>query len=217
MITDSPLIVEPGTPATAAIIWLHGLGADGHDFADLPGVLTHKACSSTRFIFPHAPVRPITLNASMPMRGWYDITSLVRTDEQDSDGLMASQQYVEDMIDEQIQQGIAAERIVLGGFSQGGALALYAGARTRQPLAGVIALSGYLPDARRTPIAQDAPPILMMHGDQDDIVHPSLGKESADALKAGHYEVAYETYPVAHGICAQQFVSLSERLASWVA
>jgi phospholipase/carboxylesterase len=212
MITDNAIKIEPQGTADSTIIWLHGLGADGHDFADLPKALNHPSLKNTRCILPHAPLRPVTLNGSMPMRAWHDITSLTREGRQDLVGLEASHQLVEQLINEQIEQGIAANRILLGGFSQGGAQVLYSGTRTKHPIAGIIALSCYLPDPENTPAPTAKPPILMMHGTQDEVVLPEFGEESFQALQQNSYDVDFQRYDVGHGICPEQIIYLNDWL-----
>lgn len=217
MITDNPIQIEPRSTADSTLIWLHGLGADGHDFADLPGALNHINLQRTRYIFPHAPIRPVTLNGGFPMRAWYDITSLTREGRQDKAGLTASDQLVEQLIQAQLQAGIAAERIVLAGFSQGGAQALYSGTRSQHPLAGILGLSCYLPDAANTPTAKQHRPILLMHGNQDEVVLPEFGEESLRHLQQTNYPAKLKHYSVGHSICTEQIVDinawLGERLA----
>ncbi len=212
MITDNPLIIEPQTTADSAVIWLHGLGADGHDFADLPQALNHPNLKNTRFIFPNAPVRPITLNAGMPMRAWYDITSLTREGRQDLPGLQASHQVVEQLCAEQIKLGIDVSRIILGGFSQGGAQVLYSGTRTQHAIAGIVGLSCYLPDAANTPSPTSNRSILLMHGDLDEVVLPELGRESAELLQQKNYNLDFRRYSVGHGVCPEEVMHLNNWL-----
>lgn len=217
MITDNPLIIEPQITADSAIIWLHGLGADGHDFADLPKALSHPSLKNTRYIFPHAPVRPVTLNSGIPMRAWYDITSLTREGRQDLPGLQASHALVEQLIEKQIKHGIDASRIVLIGFSQGGAQALYSGTRAEQPIAGIAGLSCYLPDAENTPESAVNRPVLLMHGDLDDVVLPELGRESAEWLQQKNYNVDFKRYSIGHGVCPEEVMHLNNWLAQRLA
>ena len=132
---------ETGTAPQYCVIWLHGLGADGRDFADLPGMLNLPAQMSIRFLFPHAPMRPITLNGGMTMRGWYDVTGLEASRKEDLEGLQASSDLVTALIHQEVARGIPADQILLGGFSQGGALSLYLGLRYPNRLAGIVALS----------------------------------------------------------------------------
>lgn len=212
MITENILTIEPSTPADTTIIWLHGLGADGHDFASLARALNHPHLRNARFLFPHAPVRPVTLNGGMPMRAWFDITSLDRNAPLDQKGLAETHQFLEQLIDQQLQQGVSAERIVLGGFSQGCAQVLYSGTRTQHPIAGIIGLSGYLPDAANTPAASGDRPILLMHGDYDDIVMPEFGDISHEKLQELGYHVDYHRYPIGHGVCPEQIILINRWL-----
>ena len=216
MITENAIQIEPLTTADSAIIWLHGLGADGHDFADLPQAFHHPALKKTRYIFPHAPIRPVTLNGFMPMRAWYDITSLTREGRQDLIGLKASHTRIETLIQEQIDQGIDVKRIFLGGFSQGGAQVLYSGTRTKHPIAGIVGLSCYLPDKDNTPKPASNRSILIMHGDKDEVVLPELGRESAVHLQNLQYPVDFQHYAIAHSVCPEQVSYLNNWLGKQI-
>ncbi len=160
---------------------------------------------SARFIFPHAPVRPVTLNGGMPMRAWYDIISLTRGERQDEAGIRASAATLRGCVDAQIATGIPATRIVIAGFSQGGAIALHAAARLTTPLAGVMALSTYLPLERTVPVemtaAGRATPILMCHGQFDNVLALSLGSHSRDGLRGSGFTVEWHDYPMQHAVC----------------
>jgi phospholipase/carboxylesterase len=217
MITDNAVKIEPPKTADSSIIWLHGLGADGHDFASLPQSLSHPALENTRYIFPHAPVRPVTLNGFRPMRAWYDITSLTREGRQDVIGLEATHRWLEQLIQEQLNQDIPAKRILLGGFSQGGAQALYSGTRTTHRIAGIVGLSCYLPDKNNTPPSSSNRSILIMHGDDDDVVIPELGRESAEHLRALQYTVDFQRYRVAHTVHPEQLIYLNDWLGKQLA
>lgn len=208
--------LEPSVAANASVIWLHGLGADGHDFAPLVPELRLPAAIAARFIFPHAPVRPITINGGMRMRGWYDIVSLTRSDQQDGAGIRASAALVQDLIEREVAAGIARQRIVLAGFSQGGAIALHAGLRQAEPLAGILALSTYLP--LHTSIfteltaAGRATPILMCHGLYDNVLPLALGSSSRDGLRQLGCQVEWHDYPMQHQVCAEEV----DLIASWM-
>lgn len=208
--------LEPDVPANASVIWLHGLGADGNDFAPLVPELRLPAAIAARFIFPHAPVRPITINGGMRMRGWYDIVSLTRSDQQDSAGIRASAALVQDLIEREVAAGIARQRIVLAGFSQGGAIALHAGLRQAEPLAGILALSTYLP--LHTSIfteltaAGRATPILMCHGLYDNVLPLALGSSSRDGLRQLGCQVEWRDYPMQHQVCAEEV----DEIATWM-
>ncbi len=206
--TKAAVIIEPASPANAAVIWLHGLGADGHDFVPIVPELNLPAALATRFIFPHAPVRPVTLNGGMPMRAWYDIISLTRGEKQDEAGIRASAATLTACVDEQIAAGISPARIVIAGFSQGGAIALHAAVRLTTPLAGVMALSTYLPLDRTVPAeitpAGRATPILMCHGQFDDVLAMPLGSGSRDGLRGFGFTVEWHDYPMAHSVCPEE-------------
>src|SRR5690606_29799455 len=184
-----------GPEPTHSIIWLHGLGADGHDFEPIVPELQHPGLPALRFIFPHAPVRPVTLNQGMPMRAWYDLYGLDRDAREDIDGLRAARHAVTELIEQENRRGIPAERIVLAGFSQGCATALYTGLRHAEPLAGLIGLSGYLPlrntlPAERHP-ANAATPVFMAHGTMDMVVPMAYAETSRDAMLAQQQPVQW--------------------------
>ena len=197
--------VEPSGPARSAVILLHGLGADGHDFEP---VVPEFGLPGTRWVFPHAPVRPVTLNGGYPMRAWYDIVGLDRRSPEDEAGLAASADGVRALVEGEKERGIPAERIVLAGFSQGGALALHTALRHPERLGGVLALSTYLPLASRLADeahpANAAVPVFMAHGAYDMVVPPALGEGSRDALRARGYDVEWRTYPMPHSVCAEE-------------
>ncbi len=213
---DSPIIIEHGDNIDASVIWLHGLGADGSDFVPVVRELGLPASLQIRFIFPHAPVRPITINQGYRMRGWYDITSLDIANRDDEAGIMESAQILNRVCEEQINSGIAARRIIFAGFSQGGAIALYAGLRFPQQLGGIMALSTYLPMAERTvDEASDAnrdTPIFMAHGLQDDIVAYPFGEHSREQLKQLGHNVEWHTYPMGHSVCMEEIQAISHWL-----
>ncbi len=206
--------VEPRLAADAAIVLLHGLGADGHDFEsivpdlDLPGAV--------RFVFPHAPVRPVTVNGGYRMRAWYDILALDGRAGEDEGGIRESAAAVHALVQREIQRGVAAERIVLAGFSQGGALALHTALREPSRLGGAVALSSYLPLASALPAeahpANAALPIFMAHGSRDELLPLALGERSRDALRARGYDVEWHAYPMPHGLCAEEVA----RLRDWL-
>ncbi len=197
--------VEPSGPAGAAVILLHGLGADGHDFEP---VVPEFGLPGARWVFPHAPVRPVTLNGGYPMRAWYDIVGLDRRSPEDEAGLAASADGVRVLVAREKERGIPAARIVLAGFSQGGALALHTALRHPERLGGILALSTYLPLASRLADeahpANAAVPVFMAHGAYDMVVPPALGEGSRDALLARGYDVEWRTYPMPHSVCAEE-------------
>jgi phospholipase/carboxylesterase len=210
--SDNAVRLEPAQPAQAALILLHGLGADGHDFVPIAGELDLPQADTLRFIFPHAPVRPITLNGGMRMRGWYDILGLDRESLQDAAGIGASAAIAQAFIDEQAAAGIPRQRIVLAGFSQGGAVALHAGLRQQQPLAGILALSTYLPLRHALPAELTAAgrntPILQCHGQYDSVLPVSLGSESRDFLRSVGCQVQWHDYPMDHEVCGQEIADM---------
>jgi phospholipase/carboxylesterase len=198
--------VEPRGPARASVVWLHGLGADGHDFE--PIVPELGLPDAVRFVFPHAPVRPVTLNGGWPMRAWFDIVAIDESVERDHAGIEASRTAVEALIAREVGRGVPAGHIVLAGFSQGGAIALHAGLRHAERLAGILALSTFLPTRRGIPQELSAAnrdvPILMCHGTSDPIVPSGLGERSRDALRAEGYAVEWKTYTMPHAVCPEE-------------
>jgi phospholipase/carboxylesterase len=202
--------IDTGANPQAAVIWLHGLGADGHDFE--PIVPELELAQPVRFVFPHAPVRPVTINQGMRMRAWYDIFQLGGGPEDDT-GIRASQGLLEDLIR---QQGLPSRRIVLAGFSQGGAIVLQTALRHPERLAGVLALSTYLPlaatvEAERSP-ANATLPIFMAHGHYDDIIPLRRAEQSRQALEGLGYPVEWHAYPMPHSVCPQEIAAISSFL-----
>ena len=212
--TEDAVILSPATgPATAAVIWMHGLGADGHDFVPLIPELQLPRDAAIRFVFPHAAVRPVTINSGYSMRAWYDIKSLDASGRDDEEGIRESAQRVLAYIARERITGIAAERIVIAGFSQGGAMALYAGLRHDEPLGGILALSTYLPLraqlAAEGSAANRRVPILMCHGSRDPVVSPAFGAVSRDALRAAGYAVDWREYPMEHSLCPAEIADIA--------
>ncbi|MBS0193265.1 MAG: dienelactone hydrolase family protein [Proteobacteria bacterium] len=207
-----------GPAPTWSVIFLHGLGADGNDFAPVVPQLVRPGWPAIRFVFPHAPVRPITINGGMRMRGWYDIAALDIASREDEAGVRASIALVDALIAREGERGVPASRIVLAGFSQGGAIALATGLRRTQPLAGIVALSTYLPIAQ-TSIAESTPaarttPVFMAHGSFDPIVPVMLGQRSRDALAALGMAVEWHAYPMAHQVCPPEIAALTDWLGA---
>ncbi|MCC6302837.1 MAG: alpha/beta fold hydrolase [Gammaproteobacteria bacterium] len=206
------VVLEPATPARASILWLHGLGADGHDFESLVPHLGLPAELGVRFVFPHAPRRPVTINGGTSMRAWYDITGAVPPREDDA-GIRASELALRRLIEHEIAAGIPPARIVLTGFSQGGAIALHTGLRYPEPLAGILALSTYLPLAdtleREAHPANSAIRILMAHGTEDAIIPLPKAQRSREALVRLGYPVDWRLYPMAHILCSEEVADLS--------
>jgi phospholipase/carboxylesterase len=212
--SEQGVIVAPAEgPADAAILWMHGLGADGHDFVPLVPELRLPSAMRIRFVFPHAPVRPVTVNGGHAMRAWYDIRDLTPQGRDDEPGLAATRLRIEALIAQQCAAGIAVQRIVLAGFSQGGAVALHVGLRQAEPLAGILALSCYLPLrdrlAEEAHPANRATPILMCHGSEDTVVLPAFGELSRDALAAAGHPVDWRRYSMAHSLCLPQIADIS--------
>lgn len=197
---------------THAVIWLHGLGASADDFVPVIPYLGLAETLSVRFIFPQAPSRAITVNGGYVMPGWYDIKGFDLSDKEDLAGMTQSQKTVNDLIGEQIALGVPSENIVLAGFSQGGAVAYYTGIRSGHKLAGILALSTYLPflsvtEKEQSGINQTSP-ILAMHGNADPVVPMSIGKLSADRLSALGYQVTWREYAMDHTVIAEQLTDI---------
>lgn len=207
------VVLNPSAPAGACVIWLHGLGADGHDFVPVVEELRLPQSLPVRFVFPHARPRPVTINNGYVMRAWYDIKALGRNGPEDDAGIRESQQVVNGYIEQQVAAGIAANRIVIAGFSQGGAIALQTGLRYPQRLAGVMALSTYLP-LRDSLAAEAAPanrdmPVLMCHGLHDGVLPAALGSASRDLLVSLGYSVEWHSYPMEHSVSMEEIADIS--------
>jgi phospholipase/carboxylesterase len=200
--------VETGTKPRFTIIWMHGLGADGHDFEPLVPELVDASLPPLRFVFPHAPVRPVTINNGYAMRAWYDIIGIDRRSAEDFKGIGETADSIAGLIHREHARGIASDRIVLAGFSQGGAMALHLATRHPDRFAGIIALSTYLPLAaelsRSRATANLATPIFMAHGTQDPVVPYPLGDESRRLLEAAGFSVEWHGYPMPHSLCEQE-------------
>ena len=202
-----------------SILWLHGLGADGNDFAPIVPELVRPGWPALRFVFPHAPVRPVTVNGGMRMRAWYDLLSIdLGERREDETGVRESIAQVEALIEAEVARGIAPERIVLAGFSQGAAIALATGLRRQAPLAGLVALSGYLPLpqaslAEATQVGRSLP-VFMAHGSQDPVVPEVLGARSRDALVQAGMQVDWHSYPMPHSVCGEEVRDLGDWLAT---
>jgi len=209
--------LESGANPGAAVIWLHGLGADGNDFVPIVEEMRLPPALSIRFVFPHAPVRPVTLNGGMAMRAWYDIYNANLSDRADLAGVRMSAAQIVALIAREQQRGVAARRIVLAGFSQGGAVALYTGLRHAERLAGIVALSTYL--VRGNELAAEASaanrdvPIFMAHGTQDPMVRLEWGEASRQGLVANGYKVEWHTYPMPHSVVWEEIAAISAFLA----
>ncbi len=214
---DAVTLAPEGVPATASVVWLHGLGADGHDFAPIVPQLRLPDSLVLRFVFPHAPRRAVTINQGLTMRAWYDIRTRGTGLVEDAAGIDESTALVQGFLQREAGLGIAPRRLVLAGFSQGGAIALYAGLRAPAPLGGIMGLSTYLPQ-RAQP---DAPaiaanrgtPVLLCHGRDDTVLPFPLGERARDALRGLGFTVQWQAYPMGHEVCAAEI----EDIAAWLA
>jgi len=210
--------IETAPDPRHAVIWLHGLGASGDDFVPVVPELGLDDAAPIRFIFPHAPVQPVTINGGMAMRSWYDILTSDLTRREDADGIRASAARISALIARENARGVASEHIVLAGFSQGCAMTLYTGLRWHEPLAGLVGLSGYLPlpdtlASERAP-ANAATPIFLAHGLHDPVVPLARAESSRDLLQTLAYPVQWHTYPMPHSVCAPQIAAIGAFLAS---
>lgn len=205
--------IETAANPTHAVIWLHGLGADGSDFAPIVPELKLESAPALRFVFPHAPVQPVTINGGMAMRAWYDIRNADLAQREDAQGILASQQSVDALIARENERGIPTKNIVLAGFSQGCAMTLQTGLRYPEALAGLIGLSGYLPlpDSLKTELApaNQATPIFMAHGTQDPVVPLERAQQSHALLQELGYVVEWKTYPMPHSVCLEEIQDIS--------
>ncbi|HEV8018295.1 MAG TPA: hypothetical protein VGP32_07040 [Steroidobacteraceae bacterium] len=204
--------IETGRAPAAAVIWLHGLGADGHDFEPIVPELVKPGERALRFVFPHAPIRPVTLNGGYAMRAWYDIIAIDRRAAEDDSGIRASQALIETLIRREHARGISSQHIVLAGFSQGGALALFTGTRYPERLAGIMGLSCYQVLATRFDAergaANQSTPVFLAHGLQDPVVAPALGEAACRQLQAAGYPVEWHAYSMPHAVCPQEVADI---------
>ncbi|MGA7802640.1 MAG: dienelactone hydrolase family protein [Gammaproteobacteria bacterium] len=211
------LEVGPAGDARASVIWLHGLGADGYDFETLVPELGLIDRAKVRFVLPHAPYRPVTLNGGQIMRAWYDIRTLDLRQQEDEAGIRASGAIVEALIAREAERGVPSQRVILAGFSQGGAVALHTGLRYGSALAGVLALSTYLPLpaalAAEASAANRRVPILMAHGLHDDVVPLLAAQLARQILEAQGYAVDWHAYSMGHALCPDEIVDLRAWLA----
>lgn len=208
--------VQTAANPSASVIWLHGLGADGHDFEPIVPELQLPGSMALRFVFPHAPVRPVTLNGGMAMRAWYDIYSLDREGPVDEAGINESSAILESLVEREVQRGIESSRIVVAGFSQGGAIAINTVLQSRHNLAGLLALSTWLalPGAADGEGFDNSLPVFMGHGQFDPMVPLQFGKSSAGRLTEVGFDVEWREYPMAHGVCPQEIADISRWLVS---
>jgi phospholipase/carboxylesterase len=208
--------IETGRAPSGSVIWLHGLGADGHDFEPIVPELVQPGERALRFVFPHAPVRPVTLNSGYPMRAWYDIAALDRRTAEDESGIRASQATIDTLIGRENSRGIPTARIVLAGFSQGGAMAVFAGTRYPESLAGIMGLSSYLLLAPRLAAersaANQSTSVFLAHGRQDPVVPLMLGESALHTLQVCGYSVEWHAYDMPHSLCPQEVIDI----AAWL-
>lgn len=202
---DSPIELCGNPNPKASVIWLHGLGADGNDFASVVEILN---LSGIRFILPHAPYQKVTINNGYKMRAWYDLYGLTIGSREDESGIREAQACLESLIQQEIERGITHDKIVLAGFSQGGAIALHAALRHEHALAGVMALSSYLPlksllTTEKT-LANQHTPIFMAHGTHDEVISLATSRVSMDVLHKENYQISWHEYPMAHTVCMEE-------------
>ena len=209
--TDTPLTtlqIEPTGAARSSVIWMHGLGADARDFEPIVPELRLPAELGIRFVFPNAPIRPVTVNGGMQMRAWYDVMSTDLPRQEDPDGVYDSERAIYALLEREKKRGVPAERIVLAGFSQGGAMALHTGLRYPDRLAGILALSCYIPlanklNSERRPANQPTP-IFMAHGDYDAVIPMRYGQQSCKLLESLGYRVEWQDYGMGHEVCWEE-------------
>jgi phospholipase/carboxylesterase len=205
--------VATGPSPTASVIWMHGLGADGHDFEPAVPQLARSLGRALRFVFPHAPVRPVTLNGGMPMRAWYDIVQLNRRAAEDEAGVRSSDAALRMLVRRENERGVPSAQIVLAGFSQGGVMALYTGTRMPEKLAGIIGLSCYMPIAAAFPAersaANQSTPVLLAHGTLDPVVELQQGEAARALLVEAGYAVEWHSYPMGHSVCSEELAVIA--------
>ena len=210
------IVIETGDQPTHSILWLHGLGADGNDFVPIVQELNLQSGIHIRFVFPHAPLQPVSINNGAVMRAWYDISGQNLSSDEDVTGIRASQSAVEKLISREKQNGIKPENIVLAGFSQGGAIALHTALRYPDKLAGILVLSGYLPLAETLIIdahqSNASTRIFMAHGHNDPVISPDLAISSKQKLLELGYSVNWNIYQMAHSVCNEEIADISKWL-----
>ncbi len=212
--------ITTGDHPEAAVIWMHGLGADGNDFVPIVRELDLSECPAIRFVFPHAETMPVTINNGYVMRAWYDILGMDLVRREDEVGLRKSQQQIEQLITREIERGIPAERIILAGFSQGCAMTLQTGLRHPKKLAGLLCLSGYLPLADKLPAecseANRSTPIFMAHGRVDPVVQIARAETSRDFLTRLGYAVEWKDYSMPHSVCEEEIDDIGHVITRWL-
>lgn len=210
--------VNPASPATASVIWLHGLGADGSDFEAIVPQLNLPKDLPIRFIFPNAPAIPVTINGGFVMPAWYDILEMNIERKVDEQQLLQSAEAVHALIEREITRGIASQRVVLAGFSQGGAVCYQAALTYSKPLGGLMAMSTYFATANTIALnsANQQLPIHIYHGSRDAMVVESLGYKASQVLQAMGFAPSYDTYPMEHEVCFEQITDISRQLQTWL-
>ena len=210
--------IETGATPRAAVVWMHGLGADGHDFEPIVPELRLPRDLAVRFVFPHAPMRPVTINQGYVMRAWYDVRADAGERREDEGGVRESHRRITALVTREATRGIPAARVVLAGFSQGGAMALHVGLRHPERLAGVIALSCFLPLTRTVTeeavAANRTTPFLMAHGTADPLIPVARGRHARDLLASFGYPVEWHDYPMPHAVCAEEIALIGRWLAT---
>ncbi|QBY04973.1 carboxylesterase [Thalassotalea sp. HSM 43] len=213
------VVIEPQEQANASVIWLHGLGADGHDFEPVVPMMKFPENMHIRFIFPHSPKIPVTINGGMVMPAWYDILDMSVDRKVDAAQLKQSADAIDALIQREIEQGIPAQRIIIAGFSQGGAVAYETALRFAQPLAGLLAMSTYFAtkDCINLSAANRNIDIMVMHGSQDPVVLPVLGEQAKQNLRQLDYKVESKTYAMPHAVCAEQISDIADWISARLA
>ncbi|MFQ5468933.1 MAG: alpha/beta hydrolase [Gammaproteobacteria bacterium] len=212
--------INPEKPADCSMIWLHGLGADGNDFVGIVEQLDLPRNRNIRFVFPHAPMQPVTINGGHIMRAWYDIDSLEFVNREDEQGIRASAEAVTELIENEVNRGISSRNILLAGFSQGGAIALHLGLRHPEPLGGILALSTYLPVAdkvnkEKSPAQADMP-IMMAHGSVDDVIPVQLARQSSETLISMGFDLQWHQYAMSHMVCPEEIRDISAWISTLI-
>lgn len=215
---NDAVIIEPPEPADAAVIWLHGLGADGHDFEPIVPHLGVHNTRHIRFVFPHAPQIPVTINGGYVMRAWYDVVDVDLRRRADEKGVRGSEQILRDYVAQELAEGLDSKRIVVAGFSQGGAIALHMGLRYPKPLAGILALSTYLPLPEAVAVERHASnasvPIFLAHGQYDPVIPFEAGANSRTQLESLGYRVEWHSYPMPHAVSPDEITDIAVWLST---